>query len=238
MDGDRPVSTERAAVRRDLRPTVDARHRAGSDSTSCDRRRCATLGGAPVRTRRTPRRAAGDRGRRSRSCRAATWCCSTSPRAREQLNHRLRWLREETQDPRGDPGPDHRLEDLRQQWPAGELHVSTDDGLRRRLRPAAARCPYRDPAGGRAGAARLAAAADDELELRMLRFDRVEHHYLELDTTSMLAVLAGRHRRAGGDRSIATSAPSPRTTCSSTSTRRGTHRSSGPRSTRGSRTRA
>ena len=38
---------------------------------------------------------------------------------------------------------------------------------------------------------RLAAAADDELELRMLRFDPVEHHYLELDTTSMLAVLAG-----------------------------------------------
>ncbi|WP_027860480.1 glycosyltransferase family 1 protein [Marmoricola sp. URHB0036] len=38
---------------------------------------------------------------------------------------------------------------------------------------------------------RLAAAADDELELLMLRFDPIEHLYLELDTTSMLAVLAG-----------------------------------------------
>ena len=38
---------------------------------------------------------------------------------------------------------------------------------------------------------RLAAGCDDDLELRMLRFDAVEHHYDELDSVSMLDVLAG-----------------------------------------------
>ena len=38
---------------------------------------------------------------------------------------------------------------------------------------------------------RLVAAADDELQLRMVRFDPVEHDYQELDTDSMLEVLAG-----------------------------------------------
>ena len=70
---------------------------------------------------------------------------------------------------------------------------------------------------------RLAAAGDDDLELRMLRFDPVEHHYLELDTTSMLAVLADAtdEPEVTGRRDIGDFAPA---TCSSTSTRRGTHR--------------
>ena len=39
---------------------------------------------------------------------------------------------------------------------------------------------------------RIVAGADDELALRMLRFDAIEHVYLELDTDSMLDVLANR----------------------------------------------